>query len=48
MIYEARALIFALHHDGRFLKVEDAVARTERAFERLIAAHLANPVLDAA
>lgn len=48
MIYEARALIFALHHDGRFLKLEDAVARTERAFERLIAAHLVNPVLDAA
>jgi AcrR family transcriptional regulator len=48
MIYEARALIFALHHDGRFLKVEDAVARTERAFERLIAAHLATPALDEA
>ena len=39
MIYEARALIFALHHDARFLRLDDAVSRTERAFERLITAH---------
>jgi AcrR family transcriptional regulator len=43
MIYEARALIFALHHDARFLRLEDAISRTERAFDRLIAAQRAEP-----
>jgi AcrR family transcriptional regulator len=36
LVYEMRAIVLALHHDARFLKVSDAVDRTERAFERLI------------
>jgi AcrR family transcriptional regulator len=47
MIYEARALIFALHHDARFLRLEDAISRTERAFDRLIAAQRAEAALSA-
>ncbi len=39
LVFEARALILALHHDARFLRAADAAMRTERAFERLIAAH---------
>jgi AcrR family transcriptional regulator len=37
--FEARALILALHHDARFLQERDAVERTERALDNLIAAH---------
>jgi AcrR family transcriptional regulator len=48
MIYEARALIFALHHDARFLRLDDAVSRTERAFERLITAHQNSPDFESA
>jgi len=39
LVYEMRALILALHHDARFLKVTDAIERTERAFARLIASY---------
>jgi AcrR family transcriptional regulator len=48
LIYEVRGLIFALHHDARFLRLDDAVSRTERAFERLIAAHLNQDIRNAA
>jgi AcrR family transcriptional regulator len=46
MIYEARALIFALHHDARFLRLDDAVHRTELAFARLIDAQRRTPSLE--
>ena len=48
LVYETRALILALHHDGRFLRAADAIERTERAFERLINAHAATPIPRAA
>ncbi len=38
LVYEMRALVLALHHDARFLRVDDAIERTERAFERLMSA----------
>jgi AcrR family transcriptional regulator len=48
LIYEVRALIFALHHDARFLQAHDAIERTERAFLRLIANHTVPPLAHAA
>ncbi len=41
LTFEARALVLALHHDARFLKESDAVERTERALNNLIAVHTA-------
>ena len=37
LAFEARALVLALHHDARFLKAEDAITRTKRAFDLLLA-----------
>lgn len=48
IVYEMRALIFVLHHDARLLKREDAIARTERAFERLISTYSVPPLAHAA
>jgi AcrR family transcriptional regulator len=48
LIYEVRALIFALHHDARFLQANDAIERTERAFRRLIANYSLPPLAHAA
>jgi hypothetical protein len=48
LVYEMRALIFALHHDARFLQANDAIERTERAFRRLIANHTVPPLAHAA
>lgn len=39
LVYEMRAIVLALHHDARFLRVSDAIERTERAFDRLIATY---------
>jgi len=48
LVYELRALILALHHDARFLGSSDAIGRTERAFERLIASYSLPPMARAA
>lgn len=47
LTFEARALILALHHDARFLREADAVERTERAFDNLIAAYAVKPKVSA-
>lgn len=48
LIFEARALMLGLHHDLRFLQIDNTVQRTERAFERLIAAYATKPLAVAA
>lgn len=39
LVHEMRAFVLALHYDARFLKVTDAIERTGRAFDRLIASY---------
>ena len=41
LVFEMRALVLGLHHDARFLRHDDALARTERAFLRLIESYRA-------
>jgi len=36
LVFEARALVLGVHHDARFLRHPDAVARATRALDRLI------------
>ncbi|MFG5409664.1 TetR/AcrR family transcriptional regulator [Piscinibacter sakaiensis] len=39
LLFEVHGLILALHHDARFLRNPDSIARARRAFDRVIAAH---------
>ena len=47
LVFEMRALVLGLHHDARFLQHDDAVARTERAFARLINSYRAQATASA-
>lgn len=39
LVFELTGLVLALHHDVRFLRRPDAVARVERSVDRLLARH---------
>ena len=39
LLFEVHGLILALHHDARFLRNPNAIARARKAFDRVIAAH---------
>ena len=40
MLFEIHGLILALHHDARFMRNPDAIARAHRGFERILAGQM--------
>jgi AcrR family transcriptional regulator len=48
MLFEIHGLILALHHDARLMRTPGAPQRAQRAFDRLVAHHLASAASGAA
>jgi AcrR family transcriptional regulator len=43
LLFELHGLILALHHDARFLRSPNALQHAQKGFDRLLAAHTAQP-----